>query len=111
MIEFARVVVLLMGGFALGLTLVVLRLYQAAHKPLQTRGLPLYHIPLIAVSHSLLILALISDILHRVATNSDFQWWVTPVVAIAFPLSISSHVQMLRSPRLRGMGLAVRRAR
>jgi hypothetical protein len=84
---------------ALGLTLTVLLLYLRMHRMDHKDGA--YRIPLMGISHALLIAAIEGEVLQHVAQNDPFEWWLSPVVVISFSLSIWGLVEMLRSPRLR----------
>lgn len=103
MIELVRVVTLLMGGFALGLTLTVGVLYHQAWRHTRTNLVLTTptHVTMIGVAHSLLIVGLISTILARARMHSQFTWWVTPLALAGFALTIAANVQLLRSHRLR----------
>lgn len=90
---------LLEGAFAAGLVLTVLALYLR----LPNRHIPIYFVPLITVSHALLILAVEAEIVQHVAQGKAFEWWLSPLTAFAFALSIAATVEMLRSDHLRGL--------
>lgn len=98
-VDFARVVVLLEGGFALGLSATVLVLYMrlrwaSSHKPI-------YFVPLITMAHVLLIVAIEAEIVQHVWSAEPFEWWLSPFAAIGFALSTWATVEMLRSKHLR----------
>lgn len=97
-----RVLALLEGGVALGMTLLIAVLYQQAWRYLKPRPLVLArHVAYIGTAHMLLILALMVTILLRVQGHDPFSWWVTPLSITGFSLTILALVQLLRSNRLR----------
>ena len=104
MVETFRVAVLLLGGFAFGLTLLVTVLYIANWRWQRTNGIvPVYHVPLIGSAHMALIAALMGGILQRFHHHDDFALWLSPLACIGFSLTIGALVGLLRSQRLRTM--------
>ena len=102
MLQAFRVATLLVGGFAFGMTTAVLLLYLRVRNAFDG-NVPVYHVPLVCLSHLLLILSAIIAILLRVHHHDRFAWWTTPLSAVAFVLTSFILVQMLRSDRLRGL--------
>jgi hypothetical protein len=92
---------MLAGFFALGMTLVTLVLYFHLHK-IGHVDRP-YRVAIIGVSHALLILAIEVEILQHTIQHEPFEWWLSPFAMLGFAGSIWALVEMLRSPRLRGL--------
>lgn len=103
-----RIATLLLGGFAFGMTLLVTVLYLAVWRRLRTNGIvPVYHVPVIGLSHMIMIGAFMGVIASRVARHEPFSYWLSPVICVAFALSIGVLVQLLRSERVRGLNKKV----
>lgn len=102
MTDAIRVVALLLGGAALGFTLLICYLYHQAWRYKSTNGIVSpHHVAYIGSAHICLIVGLMSSILARVRAHEDFTWWVTPFALVGFSLTIFALVQLLRSHRLR----------
>lgn len=97
-----RVITLLLGGAALGMTLLISYVYHQAWRYVRPHPLVnAHHVALVGIAHMLLIVGLMSAILVRVRQNEPFTWWITPVACAGFTLTIVALVQLLRSHRLR----------
>lgn len=104
MLDLIRVATLVLGSFALGLTVTVLVLYTRSHRlGLKRAHGVAYRIPIIGMAHALLIGIIDGEILQHVADDEPFAWWLSPAASIAFALSIWALVEMLRSPEVRGL--------
>lgn len=102
MIEALRILTVLVGGFSLGLTLVVGYLYVVFRRQggAERSVAPLGHIITIGAAHALLTTALIAEILSRVQHGHTFHYWLTPVALAAFCLTSVALVALLRSRRV-----------
>lgn len=102
MTDAIRVVTLLAGGAALGMTLLICVLYHQAWRHLSPNGIVSpHHVAYIGTAHMFLIVGLMSAILARVKGQESFTWWVTPFALVGFSLTLFALVQLLRSHRLR----------
>ena len=102
MTDAIRIVALLAGGAALGMTLLIFVLYHQAWRHASTSGIVSpHHVAYIGTAHTFLIIGLMASILARVQRDDTFSWWVTPFALVGFSLTLFALVQLLRSHRLR----------
>lgn len=101
-LDVLRWLVLLEGGIVIGMALFVFRLYWFARQLALRRaangvgasGVPQSHVAVLTVSHALLVLAQMVIVTERI--GSQFVWYVTPLAAVAFTMSIYGLVVILR---------------
>lgn len=97
-----RYLVLLEGGIVIGLGLFVFRLYWFARQLARERaangnsiaGVPPSHVAILTTSHALLVLAQMAIVTQRI--GAEFIWYVTPIAAVAFTMSIYALIIILR---------------
>ena len=104
MILVFRIITLLLAGFALGLTVHMANVYWRFHRAgLRPPDIPPYYVPAVAAAHSLLIIAIVSEMVHRVVTGDHFSWYLSPVALPAFCLSIYANLTMISSSHIRSI--------
>jgi amino acid transporter len=97
-LDVLRIVLLLEGGFVLGLTVFVLRLYLYARRLMSKsgeshQGAQPYHVYMIASSHALLVFTQMGVLIGRF--GDEAAWYGTPVAIVAFTLSIVALINIL----------------
>lgn len=109
-VDLIRFLTILEGGIVLGLSIFVLRLYKYAnrvskeHKERIPGALP-YHVAVVAASHAIMVFLLLAHGVERHGQDEDFLgafwWWGSPLVVVAFTLSLIGLIDMLHYQQLR----------